>query len=112
MRDYRLVQKKCALFEFPSLALPTILAQPMYSQSALTELPSSTLAPFLLIDPVESLSLASRDSRALTFLQWDIGEKQSDFPIPRPLFQKGKQIYESGLSSVSRHGERIKTPSC
>ena len=48
---YTLVQKKCALFEILSFLLPTNLGQPMYRQSALTELPSPSLALFLLLDP-------------------------------------------------------------
>ena len=45
------MQKKCPLFEFPSFLLNTNLGQPMYSLSALKELPSPNLAPFLLLDP-------------------------------------------------------------
>ena len=46
------MQKKCPLYEFPSLTIPTNTRQPMHSLSALTELPSPNLAPFLLLDPV------------------------------------------------------------
>ena len=49
---YRLVQKKCPLFEFPSILLPTNLGQPMHCQLALMEVPSLNLAPFLLLDHV------------------------------------------------------------
>ena len=41
------MQKECPLIGF-SLNL----GQPVHSQSALTELPSPSLAPFLLLDPV------------------------------------------------------------
>ena len=51
---YTILQKKCALFEVPSILLPTNLGQPMYNPSALTENPSPNLAPFVLLelDPV------------------------------------------------------------
>ena len=49
---YRLVQKKCPLFEFSAFLPPTNLGQPMDSQSALTELSSANLTSFLLLDPV------------------------------------------------------------
>ena len=54
---YRLVQKKCPLFEFPAFLLPTNLGQPMNSQSAMIELPAQNLAPSLLLDPVYSTLL-------------------------------------------------------
>ena len=41
-----------SLFEFALFLLPTNLWQPMHSQSALAELPSPNLAPFILLDPV------------------------------------------------------------
>ena len=41
---YRLVQKKCPLFEFPSFLLTTNLGQPMHRQSALTKLSSLSFA--------------------------------------------------------------------
>ena len=47
-----LVQKKCSLFEFAAILLPTDLGLLTHSQSDLTELPSPNLAPFLLLDPV------------------------------------------------------------
>ena len=56
--------KKRALTGLPSrfqvsLLLPTKLGQPMHSQSALTELPSPNLAPFILLDPVFMMGLLS-----------------------------------------------------
>ena len=51
--SYRLVQKKCPLFEFPAFLRPTNLRQPLHSQSALKKLPLPNLAPFLLLDPVQ-----------------------------------------------------------
>ena len=47
---------KYPLFEFATYLLPSNLEQPMHSQSALTELPSPNLAPFLLLGPVEIAS--------------------------------------------------------
>ena len=55
IRLYRLVQKKCSLFEFPAFLLPTNLRQPMRSQSALMEIPSLNLACFILLNPVQTL---------------------------------------------------------
>ena len=43
---YTLSQKKCALFEILSFLLPTNLGQLMHHHSALTDLPSPSLAPF------------------------------------------------------------------
>ena len=51
---YSLVQKKCPLFEFLFFPLPTNLKKLINSQSALTELPSPNIAPFLLLDPVHA----------------------------------------------------------
>ena len=49
---YRLVQKKCLLFEFAVFLLPTKSGQPILHQSALRELPSPNKASFLLLNPV------------------------------------------------------------
>ena len=46
------MQKKCPPFEFPGFLLPTNLIPPMHSQSALTEVPSLNLVPFILLNPV------------------------------------------------------------
>ena len=54
---YRLMQKKCPLFEFPAFLLPINLGQPMHSQLAMTELPAQNLALFLLLDPVYLITL-------------------------------------------------------
>ena len=84
LEEYRPVQKKNPLLEFPAFLLPTNLGQPIHSQSTLTELPSPNFWLFFLLpDPVQSLPPTSESTRALPGL-CHVGGSQASWKSATP----------------------------
>ena len=104
---YRLVQKDCPLFEFPSALLPANLGQPMHSQLALTELPSLNLAPFILLNPVRTAISEGRRNTCI-----EEREEAPSLPpsIPLSLFAQGHSHKSKVVAGrqAGRHSGRHK----
>ena len=91
-RKYSVVQKNSSMFEFAAFLLPTNIGPPMHSQSALAELPSPNLAPFLLLDPVDTHKIFIQGPKK--WFAAEEGRRQE-----QAIFSGSVRTYEEGTSN-------------